>query len=135
MHVVPGQTRELTGSATRSLQEWAEQSRQTRICAAAGIGQPEAFFGMLRQAGIVLVQQMALPDHFDYQVSPFVDVDADIILVTAKDAVKCQHLGDARIWEVPITATFDHPDFPGCILDGLNAPRTQAKAPDRANLL
>lgn len=135
MHVVPEETRELIGSARRSLGQWAEQSLHTRICAAAGIGQPEAFFNMLQRAGIVLVRQISLPDHYDYQASPFVDVDADVILVTAKDGVKCQRLGDPRIWEVPITATFDHLDFPGCILDALNSPRTQTQAHDGGNLL
>ncbi len=135
MHIVPEETRELLGQARRSLAEWAEQSSRARICAAAGIGQPEAFFNMLQRAGIVLTQQIGLPDHFDYRVSPFVDVDADIILVTAKDAVKCQRLGDRRIWEVPITATFDPPDFPGCILDALPSPRTKATTPDCPNLL
>lgn len=135
MHVVPGDSLALSGAARRSLAHWADQSRQVRICAAAGIGQPDAFFGMLQQAGIHLSQQISLPDHFDYQVSPFEDVDADIILVTSKDAVKCRRLGDARIWEVPIAATFDHPDFPGCILDPLKAMYRPEKAPGSGNLL
>lgn len=119
MHIIAGQTRELNGPGRRTLAQWAAQSSVLRISAAAGIGQPESFFSLLEQAGIRLQHRISLADHFDYRSSPFVDLDTDFILVTAKDGVKCHHLGDARLWEVPIEAVFDPPDFPGVLLDAL----------------
>jgi len=81
-----------------------------RIVAAAGIGNPGRFFAMLRGAGLA-VGELALPDHHDFLDQPFAQVDADIILITEKDAVKCrqiEHLkDDPRLWVVPVTAQLD----------------------------
>ena len=81
-----------------------------RIVAAAGIGNPGRFFAMLRAAGLS-VDELALPDHHDFLDQPFARVDADIILITEKDAVKCrqiEHLkDDPRLWVVPVTAQLD----------------------------
>jgi tetraacyldisaccharide 4'-kinase len=81
-----------------------------RIVAAAGIGNPGRFFAMLRGAGLE-VEELALPDHHDFLDQPFALVDADIILITEKDAVKCgqiEHLkDDPRLWVVPVTAQLD----------------------------
>ncbi len=81
-----------------------------RIVAAAGIGNPARFFGMLRAAGLEL-GELALPDHHDFLDRPFDAVDADIILITEKDAVKCgqiEHLKhDPRLWVVPVAAHLD----------------------------
>jgi tetraacyldisaccharide 4'-kinase len=81
-----------------------------RIVAAAGIGNPGRFFAMLRGAGLEL-EELALPDHHDFLDQPFALVDADIILITEKDAVKCgqiEHLkDDPRLWVVPVTAQLD----------------------------
>jgi tetraacyldisaccharide 4'-kinase len=81
-----------------------------RLVAAAGIGNPGRFFAMLRAAGLT-VGELALPDHHDFLDRPFDGVDADIILMTEKDAVKCrqiEHLkDDPRLWVVPVTAQLD----------------------------
>jgi tetraacyldisaccharide 4'-kinase len=81
-----------------------------RVVAAAGIGNPARFFTMLRAAGLV-IDEMPLPDHFDFSGNPFAQVQADIILVTEKDAVKCAQLdtirNDPRLWVVPVTACID----------------------------
>lgn len=110
MHIVPGQTQGVDGAGHRTLEQWAGMDASVRISAAAGIGMPSAFFDMLTQAGIRLQHRLSLPDHFDYRVSPFAGLDTDFILVTSKDAVKCRHLADTRIWEVPIDACFSPPD-------------------------
>jgi len=81
-----------------------------RIVAAAGIGNPGRFFAMLRAAGLT-VQELPLPDHHDFRDRPFDLVDADVILITEKDAVKCRQLDnlkdDPRLWVVPVTARID----------------------------
>lgn len=81
-----------------------------RVLAAAGIGNPGRFFAMLRGAGLE-VAELALPDHHDFLDDPFRTVDADVILITEKDAVKCRQLeninNDPRLWVVPVSARID----------------------------
>jgi len=88
----------------------AGQGVGLRIAAAAGIGNPARFFGMLRAAGL-RPQELPLPDHHDFQDRPFAAIEADIILVTEKDAVKCWQIeelrNDRRIWVVPVSARID----------------------------
>ncbi len=81
-----------------------------RIVAAAGIGNPGRFFATLRSAGLQ-PQELPLPDHHDFADRPFAGIDADFILVTEKDAVKCwqieEYRNDPRIWVVPVSASID----------------------------
>ncbi|MRX11135.1 tetraacyldisaccharide 4'-kinase [Pseudoduganella sp. FT25W] len=81
-----------------------------RVAAAAGIGNPARFFGMLKSAGL-RITELPLPDHHDFQDRPFAALDADLILMTEKDAVKCAQIeelrDDPRLWVVPVTARID----------------------------
>ncbi|RJG15119.1 tetraacyldisaccharide 4'-kinase [Massilia cavernae] len=81
-----------------------------RIVAAAGIGNPQRFFDMLRGAGLAF-GELPLPDHHDFLDHPFDHVNADLILITEKDAVKCGQIenlvGDPRLWVVPVSAQLD----------------------------
>jgi len=81
-----------------------------RILAAAGIGNPGRFFGMLRGQGLQ-IDEMALPDHHDFLDEPFRGAHADVILITEKDAVKCRQIeninNDPRLWVVPVAAQID----------------------------
>lgn len=83
---------------------------QGNIVAAAGIGNPARFFNSLRACGLAF-SEMPLPDHFDFSSNPFEKLDADIILVTEKDAVKCARIpamkDDGRIWVVPAVVEID----------------------------
>lgn len=86
------------------------QFRDRRVVAAAGIGNPGRFFTMLRAAGVT-IGELPLPDHHDFLDDPFSKVDADVILITEKDAVKCRQIDhlkdDPRLWVVPVTAQLD----------------------------
>lgn len=81
-----------------------------KIAAVAGIGNPSRFFGMLRDAGLQVLEH-PLPDHYDFRDNPFSAIEAEIILITEKDAVKCSQIdtirSDPRIWVVPVTASID----------------------------
>jgi tetraacyldisaccharide 4'-kinase len=83
------------------------------IAAAAGIGNPERFFTMLKQLGVHVQEHIALPDHFDYASNPFELLKVDIILITEKDAVKCSRRNgladDPRLWVVPVEAAIAGP--------------------------
>ena len=86
------------------------RQRGSRIVAAAGIGNPSRFFTLLRRAGLEFAE-LPLPDHYDFAQNPFTQVDADLILITEKDAVKCARIdtinNDPRIWVVPVKARID----------------------------
>ena len=90
----------------RPLVEFAGQ----RLLAAAGIGNPQRFFNMLAMQGLQC-QTRAFPDHHAFDAQSFKGTDADCILITEKDAVKCRQipalLDDARIWVVPVEAQLD----------------------------
>jgi tetraacyldisaccharide 4'-kinase len=87
-----------------------EMAVRGRLAAAAGIGNPGRFFRMLADAGLAC-QELPLPDHHDFLDRPFAHVDADAILMTEKDAVKCAHIeelrNDPRLWVVPVSARID----------------------------
>jgi len=78
--------------------------------AAAGIGQPERFFAMLRAFGLEFTT-VPLNDHYNFARNPFVDVRFDRALITEKDAVKCAAnpllANDARLYVVPLEAKLD----------------------------
>ena len=76
------------------------------LLAAAGIGYPEKFFIALRQQGLSF-KTLALADHFSFSRNPFTNSAAQFILITEKDAVKCTHINDSRIWVVPVQALLD----------------------------
>lgn len=84
--------------------------RGLRLVAAAGIGNPGRFFALLRAAGLSFTE-LPLPDHHDFRDHPFDGLEADCILITEKDAVKCEQIEqlrhDARIRVVPVTASLD----------------------------
>ena len=95
---------------TKALKELPEN---LSIAAAAGIGNPERFFTMLKQLGVNVQEHIALPDHFDYSSNPFESLKVDIILITEKDAVKCSRRNgladDPRLWVVPVEAAIAGP--------------------------
>ena len=97
---------------TKALKELPEN---LSIAAAAGIGNPERFFTMLKQLGVNVQEHIALPDHFDYSSNPFESLKVDIILITEKDAVKCSRRNgladDPRLWVVPVEAAIAGPFF------------------------
>lgn len=74
-----------------------------RAHAVAGIGDPERFFTMLRDAGIAVVPH-AFPDHHAYTAADF-DFGSKLpVLMTEKDAVKCAAFADAQTFMVPVDA-------------------------------
>ncbi len=75
--------------------------RAPRVHAVTAIGHAEKFFRMLRQAGLTLDEQ-AYPDHFFFSRQHFVFEDNYPILMTEKDAVKCEAFADDRFWFAPL---------------------------------
>jgi tetraacyldisaccharide 4'-kinase len=108
MRLEPGNAWQLVDPHAR--QALAPLCAGKRVLAAAGIGNPARFFGMLEEIGLQF-ETMPLPDHHDFSSNPFAQLSAEVILVTEKDAVKCRLApelkNDPRLWVVPVSAALD----------------------------
>ena len=76
--------------------------------AVAGIGNPDRFFSTLKHLN-VFCQQHPFSDHYSFQLSDFNFAEPEsVIVMTEKDAVKCQAFADERFWCLPVKASVDH---------------------------
>jgi tetraacyldisaccharide 4'-kinase len=95
-------------SGAISLKSLLAQNDNAPITAIAAIGNPQRFFDGVRSllpypSG--LFKGIALPDHGHIDAALLYTLDAKCILITEKDAVKCAHIDDQRIWVVPMQLT------------------------------
>jgi tetraacyldisaccharide 4'-kinase len=81
--------------------------RGRRVCAAAGIAQPQRFFAMLREQGLD-IEALPLDDHARFDVLPWSAGTTDV-LVTEKDAVKLDaaRCAPTRVWVVALDFQLD----------------------------
>lgn len=86
-----------------SYDDLRQQSAAQGLVAVAGIGHPERFFELLARMGLDC-EQYPLADHHAYTQADFVPLRGKTILMTEKDAVKCQHLGLENAWFLPVSA-------------------------------
>lgn len=75
----------------------------TRLHALAGIGHPERFFRHLERLGLS-VERHPLPDHHQYSAADIPFADADAVLMTEKDAVKCAPFATEKCWVLRVDA-------------------------------
>lgn len=84
------------------------------LVAIAGIGNPKRFFNALTKMGLVF-EQKSFPDHHAYVLEELSSFAGKTILMTEKDAVKCEQFAKGNtkydIWILPVSAN---------IGDGLN---------------
>lgn len=74
------------------------------VHAVAGIGNPDRFFKQLIKQGLNIIPH-PFNDHHIFQSNDISFNDSNPILMTEKDAVKCQHFVNKNMWAVPIEAT------------------------------
>jgi len=74
-----------------------------RLHAIAGIGHPQRFFSHLEHLGLS-TQHHAFPDHHHYTAADIAIADADAILMTEKDAVKCAAFATEKCWVLRVDA-------------------------------
>ena len=79
------------------------------VHAVAGIGNPRRFFGDLRACGLELIEH-AFPDHHALSAAELDFGDGLAVLMTEKDAVKCETIANPRLWYVPVDAAFSEED-------------------------
>lgn len=74
-----------------------------RVHAVAGIGNPQRFFRQLQDLGIEVLEH-PFADHHAYRPRDLAFGDALPVLMTEKDAVKCNAFASAHHWFVPVEA-------------------------------
>lgn len=84
------------------------QFKRKKVVAVAGIGHPQRFFDTLMALGLSF-EPIAFADHATYGASDFAKIDADVIVMTEKDAVKCEVFADDRFWVLPVNAQLPPP--------------------------
>lgn len=102
---------QLAGSAFQNLLK-PEATREPedfsgmKLHAIAGIGHPQRFFTSLANMGLK-AQPHAFPDHYQYSAADIALPDADAILMTEKDAVKCMPFATEKCWVLRVEAQLD----------------------------
>lgn len=77
-----------------------------RVHAVAGIGNPQRFFATLAGLGLQVIPH-AFADHQAYQPQDLQFGDDLPVVMTAKDAVKCQDFALPSAWQLPVLAELD----------------------------
>lgn len=78
-----------------------------KVHAVAAVGNPKRFFESLRYHGLDIVEHI-FPDHYLYKKDDFNFADNLPIVMTEKDAVKCQGFADERFWYLPVITKIDN---------------------------
>lgn len=105
--------------ANNNIKAGAAEFANQPLLAIAGIGNPERFFQQLLQLGLSFRRQ-AYPDHYAFSAQDFESAKAGAILMTEKDAVKCQAFAQANFWALPVRAVIND-DLMAIILNKLRA--------------
>jgi tetraacyldisaccharide 4'-kinase len=77
-----------------------------RVHALAGIGNPGRFFEHLQRLGLAFTAH-PFPDHHAFVASDLEFDGADAIIMTEKDAIKCQSFARANHWVLAVDARVD----------------------------
>ncbi len=97
--LMPGDAVNLIDGQRRPLAEF----RHTAVHAVAGIGHPERFFDMLRHHGLKF-DDRSFSDHHEFVPDDLEFGDDHAVLMTEKDAVKCERFAASNHWYLPVVA-------------------------------
>jgi len=75
--------------------------RNQKVVAMAGIANPNGFFSLLSSVGMAIIKH-PLPDHHQFTPTDFNDHKETMVLITEKDAVKCEQMNLANVWVVKV---------------------------------
>lgn len=103
MKIIPRKLYNLVTSEELS----AENLRSFKLHFVAGIGNPGKFWETLSNFGLEGICH-PFPDHYHFVREDFAFAKADeLIILTEKDAVKCQAFADKRFWFLEVSAELD----------------------------
>ncbi len=80
--------------------------RGETVHAVAGIGHPDRFFTHLRRLGLKAIEH-PFPDHYRFRAPDIRFGDGLAVIMTQKDAVKCERFADDNMWYLAIEARPD----------------------------
>lgn len=83
-----------------------EDLGKSPIHAVAGIGHPNRFFNTLNRLGLNIITH-PFSDHYQFKSSDIDFGENAFVIMTEKDAVKCQKFADHRHWFLPVVAEID----------------------------
>jgi len=101
----------LAGDRLRNLADPARMEnlagfRGRRVHAVAGIGNPGRFFDALARHGLD-IEAHPFPDHHPYRAGDLDFGDDAAVLMTEKDAVKCERFARTNWWALPVRAELE----------------------------
>lgn len=102
MRLVPREFLRVCNQTTEALGAF----RGRRVHGVAGIGSPARFFDTLRGLGMEVLEH-PFPDHHRYVPADLVFDDELPVIMTEKDAVKCQRFAEGDWWYLAVTAEPD----------------------------
>ncbi len=76
------------------------------VVAIAGIGKPERFFNHLRSLGLD-IEAVPFVDHHAFTAQDLNRIVCDVLVMTEKDAVKCEAFAQPHHWVLPVSAEID----------------------------
>ncbi len=94
-----------------------EHFHNRRVHAVAGIGNPQGFFRRLQRLGLTFTAH-PFSDHHVFSAQDLAFTDADFVVMTEKDAVKCRSFATEAHWALRIDAEID-PAFGDMVLEKL----------------
>ncbi len=87
-------------------------SELNQLVAFAGIGHPPRFFNTLESLGADVVRTQGFADHQDFDQNEIIKLSSigENVIMTEKDAVKCQSFAQENWWYLPVSAEFSSQD-------------------------
>jgi tetraacyldisaccharide 4'-kinase len=83
-----------------------ESFRGSSVHAVAGIGNPQRFFALLEGAGLDVIEH-PLDDHAEIGLEHLSFAEPGPVLITEKDAVKCERVAPEGVWCVVVELEFE----------------------------
>jgi tetraacyldisaccharide 4'-kinase len=100
MTLIPAMLKNLNNETVqRTIDTFQHQSSH----AVAGIGNPSRFFSQLRNDGLTITEH-PFTDHHEFHPHDLMFGDDKPIIMTEKDAVKCQSFATDNMWYLPVKA-------------------------------
>ncbi|MDB9813458.1 lipid A export permease/ATP-binding protein MsbA [Gammaproteobacteria bacterium] len=103
MTLSPAKFVHLNSGKSYSIDNWPMHKQ---VHAVAGVGNPNRFFDLLLRLGFEF-DKTPFPDHHKYNKRDLYYLDHLPILMTEKDAAKCKHFNNSKIWYLSIEAKIE----------------------------
>ena len=103
MTLSPAKFIHLNSGKEYSIDKWPMHNK---VHAIAGVGNPNRFFDLLLRLGFEF-DKNPFPDHHKYHKKDLYYLDHLPILMTEKDAAKCKHFKNSKIWYLSIESEIE----------------------------